>query len=138
MSRMIAARTLQPIPAIVKKNRAQLAHFSPPVKGLAQQAKSTVTDPQFASTLTNFYVDDDRITCRAGYTKTAAMTGAVSVEHLIPFFGEPEKLLAATNNTFCNALDGSLVQGGFTSNDWYWTAFSNFAQNPFTVMCNGS
>jgi hypothetical protein len=34
-------------------------------------------------------------------------------------------------------LDGSLLKGGFTSNDWHRTFYSNLADNDYTVMVNG-
>src|SRR5262245_28299475 len=136
--RMLPTRYLLGKPAIVKQRRAQIAHVSIPAKGLSLQAKSNTTDAQFAGVLTNFYVDDDRITARSGFRKIATMTGGLPVDHLIPYYGTPERLAAATNKTFCDAETGTLWKSGFANNDWHWTSFSNLGDREYTVMCNGA
>ena len=67
MTRMLPSRYIQPAPAQVKKQVAQIAHLSPPLKGLNLATKSNVGDPLTAVFLTNFVVDDDRISMRGGY-----------------------------------------------------------------------
>jgi hypothetical protein len=124
-------------PVVVKKQRALLSHLSPPVKGLMDDAKSAEADPKFASILTNLYVNDDRLTCRAGFAKIANC-GSKPVEHLIPYYGEPNRLAAATNLTLCDAQTGLLLKAGFTSNDWHWTMHSDLGATERTVICNGA
>jgi hypothetical protein len=118
--------------------RSKTAHVSPPVEGLSAKALTTVKDAKVAGVLTNFYVDEDRIYARAGYVKVATMTGNSSVAHLIAYYGSPERLAAATNNTLCDAETGTVWKDGFTSNDWHWTAFSNLGESDYTVMVNGA
>jgi hypothetical protein len=125
-------------PVTVKKARSKVVHVSPPAKGLSFLAKSAAVDVQYASVLDNMYVYDDRISVRAGFRKIATMPGALPVEHLIPYYGAPEKMAAATNHTLCDALTGTLWRSGFTSDDWSWTAFSNLGETEYTVMCNGA
>src|SRR5262245_20298875 len=92
--RMFPTRYLKQDPTVVKKQRASLQHISPPMNGLAFQAQSAVVDAKFAAVLTNFYVDDDRISVRTGYKKIATCNPPAAIKHLIPFYGEPESLLA--------------------------------------------
>jgi hypothetical protein len=125
-------------PVIVKKQRALLVHLSPPVKGLMDDAKSGVVDAQFAAILTNMYVQDDRLTCRAGYEKVTTVAGGNPIEHLIPYYGSPELLLAATNGELHDAQTGALLKGGFTSNDWHWTMHSDLGDTDYVVMVNGN
>jgi hypothetical protein len=125
-------------PSIVKKTRAQVSHVSIPSKGLSLEANTNAIDPQYAGVLTNFYVDDDRISVRAGYKKIATCPGGQPVDHLIPYYGQPERLLAATNHTLCDAQTGTLLRSGFTSNDWHWSSFSNLGDREYTIICNGA
>ena len=107
-------------PAIAKKKRAQIAHVLPPLKGLSQATNFTPGDPKSATILTNFVIEDDSIKCRAGYKKTANR-GTAPVWHLIPWYGDPNALMAASNNELWDAQNGMLIKGGFTSNNWHWT-----------------
>ena len=125
-------------PAIIKKVRADTVHLSPPSNGLSYLARTNTADAQFAGVLTNFYVDDDRITSRSGFRKIATCDGGKPVEHLIPYYGQPERLAAATNHTLCDAETGDVWASGFTSDDWSWTSFSNLGDQEYTVMCNGA
>jgi hypothetical protein len=125
-------------PAIIKKVRADTVHLSPPSNGLSFLARTNTADAQFAGVLTNFYVDDDRITSRSGFRKIATMPGGKPIEHLIPYYGQPERLAAATNHTLCDAETGAVWASGFTSDDWSWTSFSNLGDQEYTVMCNGA
>ena len=125
-------------PALVKKARSKVVHVGPPAKGLSFQAQTNATDAQFAGVLVNFYVDDDRISSRSGFKKVATCPGGLPVEALIPYYGQPERLAAATNHTLCDAETGTVWKSGFTSNDWYWTSFSNLGDQEYTVMVNGA
>jgi len=125
-------------PLVVKKKRAKLVHMSPPIKGLMDDAATQeTTDQKYASILTNLYVNDDRLTCRAGFEKIATMPGGLSVDHLVPYYGEPQRLLAASNNALYEADTGLLRKAGFTSNDWHWTTHSDLGDTERTVMVNG-
>ena len=124
-------------PVTVKKTRAKLLHISPPIKGLMDDAKTQEADQKFAAILTNLYPNDDRLTVRAGYKKLAAMPGGLPVEHLVPYYGEPQRLAAATNNRLCDAETGLTLKTGFTSNDWHWTTHSDLGDTERTVMVNG-
>jgi hypothetical protein len=136
--RMLPARFIQPEkPVVSKKVRAKTLHVSPPIKGLADDAQSAETDVKFAGILTNFYVDDDRITCRAGFKKIATIAGGFPGEHLIPYYGEPKALAVASNDGLYDAETAALLRGGFLSNDWHWTSFSNLGDKEYTVMVNG-
>jgi hypothetical protein len=125
-------------PALVKKTRAKLEHVSIPSKGLALEAKSNQVDVKFAGILTNVYVDDDRLTVRAGFKKLSTCAGGAPVDTLVPYYGAPERLAAGTNNTLCDVFTGTVWKSGFTSNDWFWTSFSNLGDKEYTVMVNGS
>jgi hypothetical protein len=138
--RLLPSRYFHPSqPLVVKKGGvSRVSHFAAPLKGLNLSTALTPGDPLTAPILTNFYVEEDRITCRAGFRKVATMPGLAPIWHLVPHYGEPERLLAATNHTLCNAVDGTLVRSGFTSDDWHWTSFANLAQKKYTVMVNGA
>ena len=136
--RMVPSRYLDPKPLQVKKNVAQIQHVSAPLKGLSQSSRLTPGDPLTAVILSNFVVDDDRITVRAGYLKVFTDADGKPIEALIPYYGQPQRMLAATNHKLVNGADGALLQAGFTSNDWHWTSYSNLAEADYTVMVNGA
>jgi len=127
-------------PSYVKKKAAlyKLAHAAPPAKGMSSFAATNEADPEFASILTNFNVDDDRISVRSGFKRIATCVGALPVEHLIPHYGVPARLAAATNKTLCDAETGAVWRSGFTSDDWHWTSHSNLGDIEYTVMVNGA
>jgi len=124
-------------PAVLKKVRAETQHVMPPLKGLSQATKFTPTDNETAVYLSNFNVEEDCISCRAGYIKTATR-GTAPVWCLIPWYGVPNSLAAASNGELWNAQNGSRLKGGFSSNDWHWTSFSNLGEYDYTVMVNGA
>jgi hypothetical protein len=74
---MLPSRYIEPRPAQVKKDVAQIAHLSPPLKGLNLATKTNVGDPLTAVLLTNFVVDDDRITMRGGYRRASVITSTI-------------------------------------------------------------
>jgi len=135
--RMLPNRFWKADARVIKKQRAELAHLSPPVKGLFVQARSAVSDAQTASIVTNFYVDDDRLSVRAGFRKVATQSGGGPVAHLIPHYGPPDAMLSAGGDKVYNASTGALLGSGFSSDAWHWTAFANLAQDKYTVMVNG-
>jgi hypothetical protein len=140
--RMLPARAFQADPsktARVKRDNAQLAHISAPLKGLSLSSKLTTGDPLTAPILTNFTVEDDRIQARAGYKKLVSRPDGAPVWNLIPWYGSPApKLAGASNNQLWDAKTAATLKTGFTSNDWHWTAFSNLSQQDFTVLVNGA
>jgi hypothetical protein len=135
--RMMPTRYALPKAATIKKQVAEIEHVQPPLKGLSLATRNTPGDPQSATILQNFTIEDDRIQVRAGYRKKATR-GTAPVWHLIPYYGAPTALLAASNHELWNALSGALVRGGFTSDDWHWTSFSNLSQVKYSVMVNGA
>lgn len=133
-----ASRYSSPKPAQVKRPVSKIAHLSAPLKGLSLSSKLTPSDALTASILVNMNVEEDRITARSGTKKLATMTGAQAVWGLVPFYGTPQRMLGATNNTLCDMQTGAVAQGGFHGNDWSWTSFANLGQQKFTVMVNGA
>src|SRR5215831_1211959 len=125
-------------PMLAKKAwRAEVEHVAAPLKGLSLANRYAAGDPYTAIILRNFTVEDDRIQVRAGYKKQATR-GTAAIWHLVPYYGAPQALLAASNNELWDAATGNLGKGGFTSNDWQWSAFSNLSEQEFTVMVNGA
>lgn len=124
-------------PLVAKKLRAQVVHVAPPLKGLSLASRFVTSDPLTAIVLKNFVIEDNRISCRAGYIKTASR-GTAPVWHLVPYYGLVPALAAASNHELWNAQNGALIRGGFTSDDWHWSAFANLGQQKFTILVNGS
>jgi hypothetical protein len=143
---MMPSRYVTGKPTTIKRAASQVAHVSAPLKGLNLSSKLTTGDPLTAPVLTNFVVDDDRITCRAGYRLLSAIPGGKPIVQLVPYYGQNQKLLAATNHQLwlpgiafaVPPTPASMVKGGFTSDDWSWTAFANLSQTDYTVMVNGA
>src|SRR4029077_4284181 len=50
-----------------RKSTSRVAHMSAPLKGLSRLAQLNEADPLLASILTNFVVEQDRISLRPGY-----------------------------------------------------------------------
>ena len=136
--RMLASRYQQPKAAKVKQRASAIKHISAPLKGLSLNSKLVPGDPLTASVLTNFVVDDDRVSARAGFQKRMTTAAQAPIWHLIPYYGIPTRLAAATNHTLVDAITGALLKDGFGSNDWHWTSFSNLSENDYTVMVNGA
>lgn len=136
--RMIASRYASKAqPAQVKKFVSRVAHLQAPLKGLSLSSKLADADPLTAPILDNFVVEEDRITCRPGTFKRATVASGVALQALIPYYGTPQNQAMATATELYKP-DGTLLQGGFTSGDWHWTAFSNLSEKDFTVMVNGA
>jgi hypothetical protein len=124
-------------PVIVKKNRAETAHVSAPLKGLNLSTALTTGDGLSATVLKNFVVEDDRINIRAGFKKIFTDADAKPVEILVPFYGLPAAIAAATNGKVVVVPTAQVIGSGFAGNDWSWTSFADLSANKFTVMCNG-
>ena len=116
---------------------AKVQHFSAPLKGLSRYAELTDTDPMKASILTNWVVEDDRITVRPGYKKLGQIPPTnVPIETLIPFYGDNPKIAAAAGPTIYDTA-GVALRTGFTGASWAWASFSNLSSVDFTIMVNG-
>lgn len=134
--RMLPSRYAAPKPAQIKRQVASLKHISAPLKGLSLSSKLAEGDPLTAVVLDNWTVEENLIRSRPGIAQTVALAGGAAVEALVPFYGSPDKLAAASGGKLFN-LDGSVIHSGFLSNDWHFTAFSNLSQTAYTVMVNG-
>src|SRR4029077_995117 len=108
-----------------------------PIKGIMDDAKTQEVDGKFAAVLTNMYINDDRLTTRAGFERIATVSSS-PVDHLVPYYGEPQKLLAASNKALYEADTGLLMKAGFTNNNWHWTMHSDLGALERTVMVNGA
>ena len=136
--RAFPTRYAQPRPAQIKKAVSQVAHVTAPLKGLSLSSKLTTGDPLTATILENFVIEEDRISVRAGHAKLITHADARPIAHLIPYYGTPQKLAAATNHKLADAFTGADLKTGFSSDDWHWTSFANLGQEKFTVMVNGA
>jgi hypothetical protein len=116
---------------------AKVAHFSAPLKGLSRNAELTEADPLLASVLTNWVVEDDRITVRPGYLKLGQIAANTPIWTMIPYYGAPQKLAAASGGKMYDLAGAEIAPGPYGSNDWAWTSFSNLSSDDFTVMVNG-
>jgi hypothetical protein len=114
----------------------RVSHFSAPLKGLSRFAELGDADPMLASILTNWVVEDDRITVRPGYLKIGQLPAGIPATTMIPYYGVPLKLSVAGGTSIYD-LAGALLKGGFGSDKWAWTSFSNLSSVDFTVMVNG-
>src|SRR6185369_15553912 len=96
------------------------------------------SDSLLAPILKNFVVFEDRIQTRPGTAIQATHPDHKPIETLIPYFGVPQALAAATNGKIAHCFDMTEIQSGFTRNSWSWTAFANLGEQDYTVMCNGA
>ena len=125
-------------PAIAKKKRAQIAHVSPPLKGLSEATLTTIGDQQTATILTNFVIENNAIKCRSGYRKLSTHASGMPIWHLIPHYGLTKNMISAVNHTLSRIDTGATLVPGFTSDDWHWTSFANLSQVKYTIMVNGA
>src|SRR4051812_7881971 len=96
---------------------AKVQHFNAPLKGLSRYAELGDTDMLQASILTNWVVEDDRITVRPGYIKIGQLPAGVPCSTMIPFYGEPKKIAIAGGAGIYDTA-GALLHGAFGSDDW--------------------
>ena len=117
---------------------AKVSHFSAPLKGLSRSAELNTADPLLASILTNWIVEDDRITVRPGYIKLGQIAGdpAPKISTIIPYYGMPGKIGFAAGGGIYD-LAGASIKSGYGGDDWSWTSFSNLSSVDYTVMVNG-
>jgi hypothetical protein len=127
-----------PIRAMNKgRPAARVAHLGAPLKGLSRRSELTEGDPLLASILTNWIVEDDRITVRPGYIKLGQIAANTPVSALIPYYGSPiQKLLAASGTTLYDTA-GAQVSTGWGGDDWAWTSYSDLSSVDYTIMVNG-
>jgi len=133
---MLPSRYLNPRPAQIKRQVAALRHVSAPLKGLSLSSKLTPGDPLSAVVLDNWVIEPNRIVSRPG-TELALTHGTAPIETLVPFYGSPNKIAAATGGALV-LLDNTVISSGWLGNDWSWTSFSNLSATKYTVMVNGS
>jgi hypothetical protein len=140
--RPIPARRALPKEAKIKGTISQIIRLDAPVKGLSLVGKSSIGDPQTATILTNFVCHEDHVLIRPGNKLIkdhyAGVTPKHAIVNLMPYLAEPQHMIAATDGKLVGALTGTLLQGGFASNDWHWTMFANLSQQKFLVACNGA
>lgn len=136
--RMLPSRYMaQAKPIRIKQQVAAVQHVQAPLKGLSIYAELKAGDPLLAPILDNFIVEEDRITCRGGTMLISTHPDANPIACLVPFYGQPSRLAAATNGKLANITTTATIKGGFTSDDWHWTSFSNLSDTDYTVMVNG-
>lgn len=116
---------------------ARVEHFGAPLKGLSRRSELLAGDPLLASILTNWIVEEDRITVRPGYIKIGQTAAALPVSTMISFSGNGlERLIAASGTTLCGT-DGSILSSGWGGDDWAWSSYSNLSSVDYTIMVNG-
>jgi len=124
-------------PVRVKRQAAaKVAHFSAPLKGLSREAELNERDPLLASVLTNFVVEDDRITVRPGYIKIGEIAAATPISTMIPYYGAPQELAVASGAKIYD-LSGTEIGTGYGGDDWAWTSYSDLSDTDYTIMVNG-
>jgi hypothetical protein len=120
-----------------RRSSSHVAHVSVPLKGLSRYAQLNEADPLLASILTNFTVEQDRISLRPGYTQVGAIADGRAISSMIPFYGVGQKFIVAAGDGLFNASGtrvGTHVYGG---DQWQWTSFANLSQTKYTIMVNG-
>jgi len=116
---------------------AKVSHFSAPMKGLSRFAELNEADPLLASVLTNWVVEDDRITVRPGYIKIGEIAAGTPISTLIPYYGQPQELAAASGDKIYD-LSGVEIASGYGNDDWAWVSYSDLSDTDYTVMVNGA
>jgi hypothetical protein len=126
-------------PARVKRSPVSVTrHLAPPLKGLSVFAKTAGTaDEMTAPILSNWIVEEDRITVRPGSKLLLTLPETKAIQTLIPYYGTTQDLGLAVQDKVYNA-SGVVLASGFTSGNWNWTSFSNLSDTEYTVACNGS
>jgi hypothetical protein len=125
-------------PVRAKKGPAgKVMHFTAPLKGLSRLAELGSDNPALASILTNWVVEDDRITVRPGYIKIGEIAGNPPISALIPHYsgGNDEMCVAAGTKLYDTT--GAELSTGYGGDDWSWVSFSNLGVADYTIMVNG-
>ena len=120
-----------------RKSTSHVAHMSAPLKGLSRLAQLNEADPLLASILTNFVVQQDRITLRPGYFRMGRIADGRPISTLIPYYGSNPTFVAAAGDGLFNASGTRIGTHSYGSDMWQWTSFANLSQQQFTVMVNG-
>jgi hypothetical protein len=120
-----------------RRSTSHVAHVSVPLKGLSRYAQLNEADPLLASVLTNWVVEQDRISLRPGYAQVGAIADGRQISTLIPFYGPSQKFIVGAGDGLFNASGtriGTKVYGG---DQWQWTSVSNLSDVKYTIMVNG-
>jgi hypothetical protein len=120
-----------------RKSTSHVAHMSAPLKGLSRLAQLNESDPLLASILTNFVVQQDRITLRPGYFRMGAISDGRPISTLIPYYGPNPQFVAAAGDGLFNASGTRIGTHSYGSDAWSWTSFADLSQKKYTVMVNG-
>jgi hypothetical protein len=120
-----------------RKSTSRVAHMSAPLKGLSRLAQLNEADPLLASILTNFVVEQDRISLRPGYFRMGAIADGRPISTLIPFYGPNPTFIAAAGDGLFNAGGTRIGTHSYGSDQWQWTSFADLSQKKYTIMVNG-
>lgn len=120
-----------------RKSTSHVAHMSAPLKGLSRFAQLNESDPLLASILTNFVVQQDRITLRPGYFRMNATLVPSPISTLIPYYGANPTFIAAAGPGLYNSGGTRIGTHSYGSDNWSWTSFANLSNTKYTVMVNG-
>ena len=115
---------------------ARLMHFGAPLKGLSRRSELVDGDPMLASVLTNWIVEEDRITVRPGYIKMGQIAANTPISTLVPHYSDVPKLAAASGGNLYDTT-GAQIATGYGGDDWGWTAYSDLSAVDYTIMVNG-
>jgi hypothetical protein len=120
-----------------RKATSHVAHMGAPLKGLSRLAALNEADPLLASILTNFVVEQDRITLRPGYFTMGTIADGRPISTLIPFYGGGSSFIAAAGDGLFSASGTRIGTHSYGSDAWQWTSFADLSQKKYTVMVNG-
>ena len=123
-----------------KKSTSHVAHMSAPLKGLSRLAQLNEADPLLASILTNFIVEQDRITLRPGYFRMGTIADGRPISTLIPYHGSglTQKFVAAAGDGLFNASGTRIGTHTYGSDIWSWTSFANLSQVKCIIAWDGT
>src|SRR6185369_5485400 len=95
---------------------AKVGHLTAPLKGMdlsiQLSGNTRGSDSLLAPILKNFVVFEDRIQTRPGTAIQATHPDHKPIETLIPYFGVPQALAAATNGKIAHCFDMTEIQSG--------------------------
>lgn len=137
MRTVVSRYASQSKPATIKKRIAQTMQFSAPLEGMSLSSKMSTSDRAVAPILDNFNVLENKIECRAGYTLIHDMGDSAPIATLIPYYGTPVKIGAASAGAIRNIFSGATIEDGFNSDDWAWTSYSDLGDQDYTILVNG-
>jgi hypothetical protein len=125
-----------------RRSTSHVAHVSVPLKGLSRLAQLNEADPLLASILTNWVVEQDRISLRPGYGQVGAIANGTAISTMIPFYGVGQKFIVAAGDGaggygLFNATGTRIGTKTYLSDQWQWTSFADLSQKKWTAMVNG-